>query len=377
MSIRKTAAYLHLRNSLAAGVVRGVYSRFYTGKARLKYRRILDSGRMNKWPIAQIFPTMACNLSCAMCHQKEYRSLVNNDMSFDELIKCADNIAASGIKKVWLIGGEIFMRKDIFAFLAYLEKRKFDVEVATNGMLLDANKINSLVSCGNIKKIEFSLDGLKNTHDKIRGVSGAFDKVVNSIKLTAAKKKFTVVVTFVLQEDNLADVRPVIQLCRSLGADVFNITMKMDYSREDISESARILGIPQEKISVARQISAHNKITCGQLQELLLLVREEGRGRMRIVLYPEIAKKAPKEFLEGNIRHAGLKLFCNSLDLAVVDHNGDVLPCSFIKKSFGNVLKSPLKDILSCADFNNMRKHLLRGNLLPVCKYCCALSYIR
>lgn len=50
--------------------------------------------------------TSKCNLNCAYCHNKYYNNL-NDDMSYDNIIKLVESISNKySIKKILLTGGE-------------------------------------------------------------------------------------------------------------------------------------------------------------------------------------------------------------------------------------------------------------------------------
>ena len=56
------------------------------------------------------------------------------------------------------------------------------VHVVTNGSLLTEEVIAKLAATG-VDEISVSIDGLEETHDRIRGEHGAFTKTVATIKI--------------------------------------------------------------------------------------------------------------------------------------------------------------------------------------------------
>ena len=67
---------------------------------------------------------------------------------------------------------------------------------------------------------------------------------------------------------------------------------------------------------------------------------------------------------------------CREMTNLRIDPNGNVLPCGFIRKSFGNVFQEPVEEIWNGKEFRTFRRMLLGGNLLPVCKRCCKLGVL-
>jgi radical SAM protein with 4Fe4S-binding SPASM domain len=151
----------------------------------------------------------------------------------------------------------------------------------------------------------------------------------------------------------------------------------MNYTDKEIADSAQALGLSPAQLSVGRSDGSPATYSAGDLRGIRDLLQRENKGLMRLALYPQIAGDFPDEFASGRIRESGIKLYCNCLDVAVVDHNGEVLACGFIKKSFGNILQRPLKDILDSEEFTSQRQGLLKENLLPICSRCCALGYLK
>jgi MoaA/NifB/PqqE/SkfB family radical SAM enzyme len=89
--------------------------------------------------------------------------------------------------KIYLGGTEPFIREDLLAILEYLKSQNFSVALATNGTLLDLEKIEKLVDIG-VDDIKFSIDGKEEMHDAIRG-KGVFKKATQAAKNMAHYKK--------------------------------------------------------------------------------------------------------------------------------------------------------------------------------------------
>jgi len=343
-----------------------------------EYGTLLDTGEMNNWIKVEFFLTLECNLSCPMCHQGLYRNRVYNkatkkEMSQDEVKKCIDNLYNSGIHRIWLMGGEIFARSDIFQILNYFKYKGILIDLSTNGILFDKQLIDHLDNYHNINWIEFSLDGLESTHNRIRQSKDAFAKTLEAIKLINLKRNFSTTVTFVLQKDNIDELKPTVDLCRNFGVREFNVTMRMFYTLQDLESSARILGINPERLSVGMGSSRQEEYPYSKFKEALDLIPKLNKGSMRVSLFPAIANQFPEDFWRGNVLSMSKRPFCGATKLIVVDCTGDVLLCGFIKKSFGNLLNQPLAEIINSTDFKAFRKQLIKNHLLPICQRCCGL----
>lgn len=135
--------------------------------------------------------TNACNLKCPICPQpKQTRKI--GVLSFDLARKIIIEVNKYGLERMCLsVIGEPFLNKDFFDISRYAAasgkiKHKF---ISTNGLLMDRNVSEELLTSG-LDKIIISIDGAsKETYQKVR-VGGDFDRVVNNVLgfLEARKK---------------------------------------------------------------------------------------------------------------------------------------------------------------------------------------------
>ncbi|MDF1577387.1 MAG: radical SAM protein [Desulfobulbales bacterium] len=130
-----------------------------------------------------LFLTRRCNARCPFCFYLSSKpSRSDHELSLAEIEK----ISASLGNLLWLAfsGGEIFLRDDLVEIteLFYRQNKPAIILLPTNGLL--AEKIyrdteSILKSCpDSIITVKLSLDGPEDTHDTLRGVKGAFEKVM-------------------------------------------------------------------------------------------------------------------------------------------------------------------------------------------------------
>lgn len=130
-----------------------------------------------------------CNLNCQYCHFHEKKdSIITSNM---DIFKILDNIRnyieKNNIKlfKIGFVGnGEPFLEfEDLHKYISHisdlLKSKVISAYTITNGTILDRKKIEFLVE--NNVTIGFSLDGLKDIHNKWR--CNSFDTVMKNIEL--------------------------------------------------------------------------------------------------------------------------------------------------------------------------------------------------
>jgi MoaA/NifB/PqqE/SkfB family radical SAM enzyme len=132
-----------------------------------------------------LFVTSRCNSRCRTCF---YHEKLNDggDLSFEEIRKISET--APRFDKLWLSGGEPTLREDLVEIIEHFYKNN-GVRVLnfpSNGLLED--RVDRMVSgildsCPDLTiHLNFSLDGLGETHDRIRGVPRNFKKTIRSME---------------------------------------------------------------------------------------------------------------------------------------------------------------------------------------------------
>ena len=124
--------------------------------------------------------TLACCFSCKYCGSRGGRAR-EGELSTEECLNVADRLAELGCRRVSLIGGEVFMRKDWKEITARLTKNGIRVNIITNGFLFSDNLIDDLREVG-IESVSVSLDGPREVHDKYRQ-EGSYDRAIRAIQV--------------------------------------------------------------------------------------------------------------------------------------------------------------------------------------------------
>jgi MoaA/NifB/PqqE/SkfB family radical SAM enzyme len=332
-------------------------------------RAILSPDGTAELPLSVGFElTTKCNLNCVMCYQKEERLLGKRDLSFEEIKKVINNLG--NIKQASLIGAEIFTRPDIFQIIEEFIKKGIKLYLTSNGTLINEEIAEKLKKYKKgIRGIGFSLDGSKETHNKIRGLDSAFDRTIKAINLL--KNDFNVSINSVMMESNLDELYDLIRYLSNMGVVNFGLTMEMFATAEEVIASKKILG--EEDLPLATSVSKQPeyKFSLNKLKETINKIRTI-KG-INVVIHPDIFDCFPEELYDGSLR-GKTKLICKNMFVGRVNAQGDVIFCPFIKKSFGNLLNESMEQIWNKEEFKSFRNKLVKNNLLPVCKRCCKLG---
>jgi MoaA/NifB/PqqE/SkfB family radical SAM enzyme len=121
--------------------------------------------------------TALCNLKCLHCYNN---TMKGPDLATSDALDILHVLLANGLRELNLSGREPTLRQDLPQIINWCHKHHVDVNLTTNGTLLDQSMLARFIPAVNM--IIYSIDGArKSTHDCIRG-PGNFRKTIRSIK---------------------------------------------------------------------------------------------------------------------------------------------------------------------------------------------------
>ncbi|MBQ7065148.1 MAG: radical SAM protein [Firmicutes bacterium] len=123
--------------------------------------------------------TLACCFSCAYCGSRGGRAR-ENELSTEECLNVAAQLAEIGCRRVSMIGGEVFMRPDWDRIVEALTSRGVRTCIITNGYRMTPGIIETLQRV-NIESVAVSLDGPEPVHDAFRQ-KGSYRRAVETIQ---------------------------------------------------------------------------------------------------------------------------------------------------------------------------------------------------
>jgi len=175
--------------------------------------------------VLMLEPTHRCNLACAGCdrirlHSKEQ----TDDLSLDQ---CIDAAKESGAPVVTITGGEPMLYGELKPLVAALLRMKRHVYLCTNGLLtetfIDEFKPSSRLT------LNFHLDGMEETHDRITNRAGTFRKTVETIR-KAKQRGFRVSTnTSVFGNADMGELERLFELLTGLGVDGILVAPAFSY----------------------------------------------------------------------------------------------------------------------------------------------------
>lgn len=195
---------------------------YYAKESQDRKGKLIDCGTYDYWTpeFVVLELTYACPLHCKHCYQTDMAPATMDDKMIDKVLH---RIIDMGIQRVQLTGGEPLMHPQFFYILENLLQAGVMVYISTNGYICDEKTIERLSKYkGEKLEIQVSLDGLKETHDTFRGVSGAFEKTSLFIK-AMIECGYPVTVACCISDQGLDEIKQLCQYIKKMGVSIFRL----------------------------------------------------------------------------------------------------------------------------------------------------------
>ena len=142
--------------------------------------------------------TLECCFSCRYCGSRAGKKR-NDELSTLECLGVVSQLSDLKCRRVSLIGGEVFMRKDWDVITKALTDRGINVCIITNGFWMTDETVSKIKKT-NVESVAVSLDGPEDVHDASRQ-AGSYKRAVGAIE-RLCKEKIPVSVISSLRSDN-------------------------------------------------------------------------------------------------------------------------------------------------------------------------------
>ncbi|MFC1668452.1 radical SAM/SPASM domain-containing protein [Chlamydiota bacterium] len=169
--------------------------------------------------------THFCTMKCVHCYQEEFSP--SADLMLHELSEITQKItyfAKSTNRKmrITLTGGEPLLSTEFYPLLSILNKKEVvqEISIISNGVFLATDWLEKLSPINKLTTIKISLDGTTpEINDPIRK-DGAYEKVVNNLKmLKSYKSRFSVILMYTLLKRNKDDIGNIVAFCKKHSLD--------------------------------------------------------------------------------------------------------------------------------------------------------------
>jgi len=323
-----------------------------------------------------IYPTNRCNLRCPFCFQRLNPYDYSKDLPKERWLELTKELCKMKVDIIQISGGgePMMVPQTTLEMMRIIKKNDVTGRIVTNGTLWKEDYVKEVVEMG-WDNVIFSLDGATpQVNDKSRGVKGAFNKIVKTIKLfNWYKKKLGKDIPFlelstVVSKINYFQLEEIIKLASSIG--INNITFEPVFVSNPQVENLKVTQREREfiisKISEWKKVAESLGITTN-LDAIFQVKDIEKTGKLKEKILNISKIKTQNPFL---------KIPCYEPWIwPKIEADGRVGPCStiflsdFCKKEV-DVREKSFKEIWYGEEFNSFRKMIASGNLFDACANC-------
>lgn len=167
---------------------------------------------------AVIAVTYRCNARCLMCNI--WKNEDAEDLDAALLKKLPDSLRYINIS-----GGEPFLRQDLreLVEVAATTCTKAQIIISSNGLVSQARVRDTMKALksqfGDRVGLGLSIDGIGETHDRIRGIPGAFDRAIGLVRALKEDGVTNLRLAFTAVDENVGDFYEVYRLAQELGVE--------------------------------------------------------------------------------------------------------------------------------------------------------------
>ncbi len=122
-----------------------------------------------------------------------------------------------------LTGGEPLLYLDFFPLAEIIRDLGFPWGMTSNGTLIDRSAAKRLRETG-MKSISLSIDGIRETHDRYRGLPGGYDLAMRGIRNLIEEDCFTVMVTTVVNHQNIKELDRLFEIFDAMDINEWRLT---------------------------------------------------------------------------------------------------------------------------------------------------------
>jgi MoaA/NifB/PqqE/SkfB family radical SAM enzyme len=286
--------------------------------------------------------TERCNARCLHCDIWKNRGQEDSPSTEQWKGALSDLRRWLGPAHVCLTGGEALLKPFAADLVAHGSSIGLFVELLTHGYWKDQTRIEQLAAA-DPWRVTLSLDGLGETHDRVRGRTGFFERTQKTIEtLTRARaernRDFSIRLKTVVMSHNLDALSDLAEFATRVGADVLYQAIERNYnSPEDPHWYQQSPNWPQDPGAALSAI------------DRLIRLKREGRAIANSEHELEVMKRyfsdpdAWQTSVKAHSAHES-RANCAALGLVQVQSNGDVRVCSSMDP-VGNIKSTPLPEI--------------------------------
>lgn len=322
---------------------------------------------------AIVFLTYRCTSRCVGCNMWQRPTEEQRELAWEDWLPVLERLAAAGIDKVELFGGDALLRKDtLVRMIDFCREHGIRTFFPTNSIGLTEKTVNALVDAG-LNVVYLSLDELPDIDGTVRGIKRHFDKVMRAIDWfrTARGERTSPRIECIttVSASNWRRLPELLVCARDHGADAHHVWTMSEFTDAAIAAS-KVGGVAPDPYFVSTDGGSHRLSTADgeALRDMLVQIRANSHDYAPLDIKMQTIEHLDAGALSSGIFPHQTCLSCTNV--VVVSPYGEVTPCPY----YANYVLGNLKDrALGEIWANDMHREFVRTQRsqgLPLCDQC-------
>lgn len=296
------------------------------------------------------FVTAHCNARCSHCYQDVDREPKGRELTPAEAEKISSKLGR--LMLLQCSGGEPTLREDLAELLDPLVRIAAAVTVPTNAWVPE--RIEQVAGGlagrhpGTALRIALSIDGVGDRHDRIRGLPGSFERVIEAhARLRELQRRYRnllLTVNTVFGKMNEEELPAIVDFVHRLGVDHHTVTY--------------LWGSPRDGSTAGPSVAAYRKVI-ERVRSLSYGRGGAGPAGAAMRALNRLADESILSLLEGG----SARFPCQAIrKFVVLSPIGEVTACHLIGRSLGSVrdFDYDLPTLLKGAHARELRSEIIR-----------------
>ena len=309
-----------------------------------------------------------CNLTCKHCYSISADIDFPGELETAEVYNVMEDLKRFGVPVLILSGGEPLLREDIFEISARAKAAGFYVGLSTNGTLINCGNIEQIAAIG-YDYVGISLDGMRETHDRFRQKTGAFDASLNGIRL-CRDAGIKVGMRFTPTQDTAHELPDILQLMDAERVDKLYVSHLNYGGRGNRHRNSDVIHATTRQVMGLLFDACWADVQAGRKREFVT-GNNDADG---VYLLKWVERNMPERYAEMHERLVRWGGNSSGVNIANIDNLGNVHPDTFWwNYNLGNVRERPFSGIW--ADTTDPLMAGLKASPRPLRGRCSACGF--